>query len=195
MFKIDTSYIIILFFVLFVIYKYLCIKYEAFESYEPFEAYYATPTRPYCDDKGYEPLASGNPYNELENELVGSNARANQLFVADKRGLDNHLRFFTPEEKLELEVESEAERIKEYHEETNTPYTFLEKKLFYDGIYDVKMGPMGTRTYTLYKPGELKNYVELKTDKYFHIPEIMMKPGEELIGEKQNCCQGINLTQ
>lgn len=188
MFKVDPSYIVILFFVLFVVYKYLCIKYEAFEPY------FATPTRPYCDDKGYQPLASGNPYNELENELIGQKADQNQLFVKDKKNLERHLRFFTPEEREELEVESEAERINNYHKNTNTPFTLLETKLFYDGVYEVDMGPMGNRTYTPYDPKDLKNYVKLQTNKYFHIPEIQMKPNEELIGMKQTCCQGINLT-
>ena len=187
MFKLDPSYIVILFFGLFVVFKYLCIKFEAFDPY------YETPTRAYCDDEGYKPLASGNPYNELENELIGQKADQNQLFVKDKKRMDKHLRFFTPEEKDELEVVSTAEKIKDSHEKTNTPYTFLEHKLFYDGVYNVEMGPMGNRTFTPYNPADLNNYTKLQTDKYFHIPEIQMKPGQELVGEKEKCCQGINL--
>lgn len=187
MIKIDPSHIVILFFVLFVIYKYLCIKYEAFEPY------FETPTRPYCDDEGYKPLASGNPYNELDNQLVGQKAYQNQLFVKNKNELKNNLQFLTPSEKKELEVVSEAEKIKQHHEETDTPYTLLETKLFYDGIYNVEMGPMGNRIYSLYNPMDLKNYTTLQTDKYFHIPDVQMRPGEELIGEKEKCCQGINL--
>ena len=190
MFKIDPSYIVIAFFVLFVVFKYLCIKFEAFET---FKGSFATPTRQYCNDAGYQPLASENPYNELENELIGQKADQNQLFVKDKEKLRKHLQFLTPEEKEEINVVSEAEQIKKMHEEMNMPYTFLEKKLFYDGIYNVEMGPMGNRTFTLYNPVDLKNYVKLQTDKYFHIPETELKVGQELVGEKEKCCQGINL--